>query len=69
MQGFIAASASFAHHHAAARAFLDPRLRRTWQPGWAAAIVVGLSPKVSGKLAGPVNLNGESALLARSGSP
>ncbi len=64
VQGFIAASASFAHHHAAARAFLDPRLRRTWQPGWAAAIVVGLTPKVSGKLAGPVNLNGESALLA-----
>ena len=25
------------------------RLRRTWQPGWAAAIVVGLTPKVSGQ--------------------
>ncbi len=47
VQGFIAASASFANHHAAARAFLEPKLQRTWQPGWAAAIVVGLTPKVS----------------------
>lgn len=64
VQGFIAASASFAHHHAAARAFLDPKLQRTWRPGWAAAIVSGLTPKVSKQANGPVNLNGASALLA-----
>ncbi|MGH3398429.1 MAG: LpqB family beta-propeller domain-containing protein [Streptosporangiaceae bacterium] len=64
VQGFIAASASFAHKHAAARAFLEPKLQRTWQPGWAAAIVTGLIPKVSKEPNGPVNMNGESALLA-----
>jgi hypothetical protein len=64
VQGFIAASASFANHHAAARAFLEPKLQRTWQPGWAAAIVVHLTPKVSKEPNGPVNVNGESALLA-----
>lgn len=63
VQGFIAASASFANHHAAAKAFLDASLQRTWNPSWAAAIVVRLNPKVSSKPA-PVKLHGESALLA-----
>ncbi len=64
VQSFIEASASFTNHHAAARAFLDPKLQRTWRPGWAAAIVSGLTPHVSKQANGPVNLNGASALLA-----
>jgi hypothetical protein len=44
--GFLAASASFAHNHAAARAYLAPAARQKWTPGWAAT-VVGPAPKVT----------------------
>jgi hypothetical protein len=56
VQGFIAASASFADHHAVARMYLDPRLRRTWRPSWAAAVVSGVTSKVSS----PSSLQGRS---------
>jgi hypothetical protein len=61
VQGFIAASASFAHHHAAARAFLDSKLQQTWKPGTAAAVVAGLTARVSRSL-GPVIGNGQATL-------
>jgi len=44
--GFLAASTSFVHNHAAARAYLTPAARQKWTPGWAAT-VVGPAPKVT----------------------
>jgi hypothetical protein len=63
VQGFMAASASFADHHAAARAFLSPQLRKTWRPGWAAAVVGG-QPHLTLKGVGPRNILGESTPIA-----
>jgi hypothetical protein len=39
VDGFIAASASFAGNHAVARKYLDPSAQSSWQPGWAVNIV------------------------------
>ncbi|SRR5258708_4855705 len=44
--GFLAASASFANHHAVAREYLDPTTRSTWNPGWAVTVVSGMTPLV-----------------------
>ena len=44
VEGFLAASASFANGHAIAREYLDPAKRRTWDPGWAVTVVG--APKV-----------------------
>jgi hypothetical protein len=44
VEGFLAACASFANHHAVAREYLDPAKRRTWNPGWAVTVVG--APKV-----------------------
>jgi hypothetical protein len=42
VQGFLAASASFTHNHAAAQKFLTPSARRTFQLGsWAVTVVSG----------------------------
>jgi hypothetical protein len=59
VQGFLAASASFANGHAAARKFLDPQLRHSWQPSWAVT-VVGSKSKFEASRIGPANLEGES---------
>ncbi len=43
VSGFIAASASFADNHAAARQYLDPAAQRSWQPaGWAVNVLSGM---------------------------
>jgi Lipoprotein LpqB beta-propeller domain/Sporulation and spore germination len=39
--GFLAASTSFANGHAVARDYLTPAMRKRWNPGWAATVVVG----------------------------
>jgi len=39
--GFLTACASFANHHAVARAYLDPSVRQKWNPGWAVTVVRG----------------------------
>jgi hypothetical protein len=44
VEGFLAASASFANNHAAAREYLDPAKRQSWSPGWAVTVVG--APKV-----------------------
>jgi hypothetical protein len=43
VQGFLAASASFADHHAVAREYLDPNAQRSWQPGWAVTVVSSMT--------------------------
>ena len=43
VQGFLVASASFAHHHAVAREYLDPNAQRSWQPGWAVTVVSSMT--------------------------
>jgi hypothetical protein len=60
VRGFVAASASFANHFAAARAFLDPQLQRNWQPGYAAAVVTGLTSHSA--RAGPIRVKGQPVL-------
>jgi len=60
VEGFIAASASFANHFAAARAFLDDQLQRSWQPGYAAAVVTGLTSHSA--RAGPIRVKGQPVL-------
>jgi len=44
VQGFLAACASFANHHAVAREYLDSAKRESWNPGWAVTVVG--APKV-----------------------
>lgn len=39
VQGFLAASASFADDHAVARMYLTSHFAKTWRPGWSATIV------------------------------
>lgn len=63
VEGFIAASASVADHHAAARAFLDPQLRKSWKPGWAAAVVGSISSPAVNRI-GPGSLHGASTVAA-----
>lgn len=63
VQGFMAASASVADHHAAARAFLSKQLRKTWRPGWAAAVLGGQPTITLGKV-GPRNILGETTPVA-----
>lgn len=46
VQGFLAASASFANNHAVARKYLDAATARSWRPGWAVT-VVSAQPTVS----------------------
>ena len=43
VEGFLAASASFAHRHAVAREYLDPHAQRSWQPGWAVTVVSSMT--------------------------
>jgi hypothetical protein len=59
VEGFLAASASFANNHAAARQFLAPPLRKSFDPGFAVTVVSG-SLRPSSKRVGPHNLEGES---------
>jgi hypothetical protein len=44
VEGFLAASASFANNHGVAREYLDPAKRQSWKPGWAVTVVG--APKV-----------------------
>jgi Lipoprotein LpqB beta-propeller domain/Sporulation and spore germination len=46
VEGFLAASASFASNHAVARQYLDTQKQRSWKPGWAVT-VVGATPTAS----------------------
>jgi spore germination protein GerM len=46
VNGFLAASASFAGNHAVARQYLVPTARNAWRPGWAIT-VVGTPPTLS----------------------
>jgi Lipoprotein LpqB beta-propeller domain len=62
VQGFLAASASFAGNHAAARRFLAPATRRTFRPSWAVTVVSG-QPLISTNPFGPAN-QGDSDVLA-----
>lgn len=39
VQGFLAASASFARHHAVAREYLTSGYAKSWRPGWSATVV------------------------------
>jgi Lipoprotein LpqB beta-propeller domain len=39
VDGFLAASASFADDHAVAREYLDPAAQQNWRPGWAVTVV------------------------------
>jgi Lipoprotein LpqB beta-propeller domain/Sporulation and spore germination len=39
VNGFLAASASFADNHAVARQYLDAAAQRSWHPGWAVTVV------------------------------
>lgn len=45
VDGFLAASASFADNHAVAREYLTPSEARKWRPSWAAT-VIGSAPDV-----------------------
>ena len=46
VDGFLAASASFAGDHQVAKEYLDPAARAAWHPGWAVTVVRGL-PKTT----------------------
>lgn len=46
VEGFLAASASFASNHAVAQEYLVPATRHSWNPGWAVTVVSG-TPTVS----------------------
>lgn len=46
VQGFLVASASFAGHHAVARAYLDPAAQRTWNPVGGVTVVSGITAAV-----------------------
>jgi hypothetical protein len=41
VDGFLAASASFAGDHQVAKKYLDPAALHSWQPGWAVTVVSG----------------------------
>ena len=41
VDGFLAASASFANNHAVAREYLDSQAQHSWRPGWAVTVVTG----------------------------
>jgi Lipoprotein LpqB beta-propeller domain/Sporulation and spore germination len=41
VDGFLAASASFAGDHQVAKEYLDPAAQAAWQPGWAVTVVSG----------------------------
>jgi hypothetical protein len=45
VQGFLAASASFAHHHAVAKDYLTFGYAKAWKPGWGATVVDSPSAK------------------------
>jgi hypothetical protein len=42
VNGFLAASASFASNHEVAREYLTPQARNTWKPGWQVHVVTAL---------------------------
>jgi hypothetical protein len=42
VNGFLAASASFANNHEVAREYLTPEARKTWNPGWQVHVVTAL---------------------------
>lgn len=46
VNGFLAASASFAGDHEVAKKYLDPAAQAAWHPGWAVTVVSG-APKVT----------------------
>jgi Lipoprotein LpqB beta-propeller domain/Sporulation and spore germination len=46
VDGFLAASASFAGDHQVAKKYLDPAAQAAWHPGWAVTVVSG-APKVT----------------------
>jgi hypothetical protein len=46
VDGFLAASASFAGDHQMAKKYLDPAAQAAWHPGWAVTVVSG-APKVT----------------------
>lgn len=62
VQGFLAASASFAGDHAAARKFLAPAARRTFRPSWAVTVVSGQA-QISTRAFGPPN-QGDADVLS-----
>jgi len=59
VDGFLAASASFASNHAVAQEYLDPTARRSWRPGWAVT-VVSTTPTAS-IVPAPKEVTGNSA--------
>jgi hypothetical protein len=59
VQGFLAASASVTNNHAAARRFLAPELRRSFEPSWAVT-VVGSQLSAVQRHPGPGNLEGDA---------
>lgn len=59
VDGFLAASASFASNHAVAQEYLDPTARRSWRPGWAVT-VVSTTPNAS-IVPAPKEVTGNSA--------
>jgi hypothetical protein len=63
VQGFLAASASFADNHAAARAFLAPSAQQSFRPSWAVTVVSGPEHLITDSI-GPRN-QGENAALAQ----
>jgi hypothetical protein len=64
VNGFLAASASFAGDHEVAREYLDTTALHRWQPGWAVT-VVGSNPTITPIKPLPRPVSNQSELLAR----
>jgi hypothetical protein len=64
VDGFLAASASFANDHAVARRYLAPSVADSWRPGWAVT-VVSEPPKITSVPMLPRQEANDSELLAR----
>jgi Lipoprotein LpqB beta-propeller domain/Sporulation and spore germination len=63
VQGFLAASASFADDHAVARQYLDSATGRSWRPGWAVTVVSANFTVNIVQLPRPISLQPGSGLV------
>jgi Lipoprotein LpqB beta-propeller domain/Sporulation and spore germination len=64
VDGFLAASASFAGDHQVAKKYLDPAAQAAWHPGWAVTVVRG-QPKTTSVGPFPKSVPNQSDLRAQ----
>jgi hypothetical protein len=63
VDGFLAASASFADNHAVAREYLDPSAESGWNPSWAVTVVSSTTPGTPTGLMKQFELNEPGGLM------